>query len=285
MKIVIVRDDAIPEALEELFAQSDSGDDYQTMELSRFIALHGLSYDALSGRFLATGADSPAINADLVIDRVVEVTKLTCVAIGGAAPPPFRGQVLQAYESLLTCYRRPQTTGHYSTVGTLVPLFTQWAMVQQTLPWVRVPDYKYGYGPEEVHADDFAQPVYKTPFDFYDWRPNDAPTGIPNDIFVVDRPPGMPMLTFFGGHRVATRSLVDGQRVDPVTMAKLKDVTLLIANRFDAYIGEILWFVDEAKITFAAFSHRLDAAKRFPETAELVAGALTESMTAMPKDG
>lgn len=269
MNIVIVKDDAIPEALEELLPAHSHGGRYRVVLLSRFIAMHGLQFDEASGRFLGAGDNGgeALADVDLVVDRVVEVSRQTCVAVAGAGiQPPARGQLLQAYQSLLARYRRPRAGGEcYSTVGTLVPLFAQWAIVRRMLPWLRVPEYKYGYGPEPVDAGDFLRPIYKTPFDFYDWRPNRAPEGIPNDRFVVERPAGDPTLTFFCGHRAATRALTDSDRIDASMALRLADATTLLADRFGAWMGEVLWFVDGDSIVFAAFSHRLDAGKRFPE--------------------
>lgn len=279
MKVLIVKDDAIPEALEGLLKAGDNAESFEILPISRFITLHGYRYDSASGRFISDAAVARTLEANLLVDRVVEVTQQSCLALaGGGAPTLFRGQVLHVYQMLLRRYLRlGESQGCYATVGTLVPLFTQWGMVNKTLPWLKVPDYKYGYGPEVIDASEFERPVYKTPFDLYDWRPNAAPEGIPDDSFVVNRPEGTPMLLFFCGRQVAARCLSDGSLVDKQLVSRMRDTVLLIADKFSAFMGETLWFMHGDTMTFAAFSHRLDAAKRFPETRDLFLDAVEVS--------
>src|SRR4029077_15948437 len=206
MNVTVVRDDATPDALENLITSLD-GTSSSVIFLSEFILSNGYRYNGENGRFIPTArtdVHAGSLAPPMLLNRVVEISTYSCSRLADEISAPTRGLVSELYSRLLARYPQPYCPEiSYSTVGKLVPLFTQWSMVTKGIPGVRVPIFKYGYGPEKISAEDLANPIYKSPFNFYEWRPNDPPEGVTMDTFVVDRPKGEPLLGMMCGRHTA----------------------------------------------------------------------------------
>jgi hypothetical protein len=280
MTVLMVRDDAIPD-LDDVLLKSYGPEASQVCLLSEFISAHGYRYDSTAGRFVADqerSTNALPSKPCLLVNRVVEVSTQTCTTLADGSFLPMRGQVNHVYERILSRYDQPYSSVHcYSTTGKLVPLFTQWRMAKDKMPWLEVPEYRYGYGPEIIDTSGLRAPIYKTPFNLYDWRPNSPPEGIPFDSFVVDRPKGDPLIAFFCGDHIAMRWLADGRSVSAEIVEKLTNSVRMIKEIFSAFLGESLWFIDGENTVFACFSHRLSAAQRYPDTVDLFRAALNDA--------
>ena len=279
MHFLIVRDDSIPDAF--YAAAADGIELCRELKISEFLLSHGCHYDNDSGCFQVDGPvakDIEILKIGLLINRVVEVSKESCLNLANRGIAPSRGQVNHAYSILLKMYSQaPAQLQQYSTVGTLVPLFTQWRMIQNHISGISTPDYRYGYGPEIIDAEGFLRPIYTTPFHLYDWRPNSPMIDPPNDTFIIERPLGDPLLAFFCGDHVSMRWIAEGSPADKALPDGFGDIVLSVKDIFGAWAGESLWFVDSDRITFASFSHRLSAAQQYgPELSELVCLGLSD---------
>jgi hypothetical protein len=251
----LILDDKIGDPIADLLLKRPI-DDIQIIDLSRFLSECGVKSDN-RGR-LSIG--SSALRPVSVIDRVVEISPATVEAIGGPDTVLQRGQVFAAYQALISPVVELSVRRQYTCLGKLVPLPTQWHLVQKRLPQTHIPKFIYGYGPVKVDTTELLSPIHKSPFDLYAWKPNKRPEGMPWDELVVDRPKGRPFLSFQLGGELIVEPL-DGGSCDNVhDMISPLFPTLL--EVFAAEIGEALWFVDGRSITFAAFSHFLAGAAK-----------------------
>lgn len=208
--------------------------------------------------------ERPPISSDSykVLDRVVSISSRTVGLIRANSPTISKGQISLAYEKFLSDSGVTPAKGRcYSTVGKLLPLTSQWSLVKTNLINLMVPKYVHSYGSEPVGNHGFSNPIYKSPFDLYSWKTNTKqPEKETIDEFIVDRPIGSPLLSYFLGKIVTVKHLNAELRISSSTEATIRSLTADIAEIFDAKAGEVLWFCDDSNLTFAAFSHHLSAA-------------------------
>ncbi len=219
-----------------------------------------------------------------VIDRVIEISGETIRNLGDRSGMLTRGIVSHAYQTLLSDVLgvKPRKSG-YSTVGNLVPLFTQWRIVREAVPEVDVPDFLYGYGPEEVDVSDMRDPLFKSPFDIYNWRQSVPPGEEAFDVFVVDKPVGRPILSYFLFGEIHVHDLHDPATGPGSGLgARIRSATSRIAPAFRGDMGEMLWFANETSLVFAAYSHVLNAASRLPSIDAAVRHVVDSGLTFGP---
>ena len=276
MLITIVKDDHLSDQFAGALGIGPNSTLATQYILSDFITSHGLQYDHISGRFTAT-KEVPHHGSTLLINRVVEISRETCEHLADQSWVPTRGQVSQAYQRIIRRYAEPgNVKALYSTLGTLVPLFAQWRMVEHEIPTVRVPTYKYGYGPEIIDTTEIVSPIHTTPFHLYDWRVNAPMEGVPNDTFVIERPAGLPLVSFFCGDYVGMQWVDASTPVSNDLATAVRAATDLARHLFTGFTGEILWFVEGSVITFASFSYAITASSRSAEYTDLAFSALRD---------
>ncbi len=256
MTTFLVFDDKVGDPIADVLIKRPI-DDIEMVELSKFLLRFGVANDGPCR--LIVSPDS--IRPKSVIDRVIEISPATIEAVGGAGTPLQRGQVYAAYEELISGAMELSCDRQYTSLGKLVPLPTQWLLVRQRLPQVDVPAFVYGYGPETTDTTGFDQPIFKSPFDLYGWKPNKRPTGLIWDELVVDRPTGRPLLSYQLGGELVVEAF-DGESVSARLTESITTLFPIVLDVFAARVGEALWFVGDGSITFAAFSHFLAGAAR-----------------------
>jgi hypothetical protein len=264
---MIIVDDAADDALAGLARNSEAVDrGIEVVRLSDFLHQEGFEFDERLGGLRRSGpvTETGGRHQGPILDRVIEISNRSLANLDGRAGILWRGQASAAYQQALEEHRALRAGElAYSTVGQLLPLPTQWRIVAENFPEVGIPAYKHGYGPELVPADNFARPVFKSPFDLYSWKPNERPEGVVWDQFIVDAPDGFPILSYFLGAAAVTASLRPGApEPSPAVAARLADFTLRIGAIFNAGVGEVLWFLDGETMVFGGFSHLLAAARR-----------------------
>jgi hypothetical protein len=172
----------------------------ELLELSRFLTKAGIAFNRDSG-YLAWDQDILAQNfpdyrSRDICNRVVSISKQTPRVLDGNTeilPPSL---VLHSFALVLKQFRHVWgEPGKYSSVGDLLPLNLQWHVFKSRIIDIATPNFAYGFGFAKLDTNDFLQPIWKSPFDFYNWKPND---GGQNEIhpFVVDRPAGYPILLY-----------------------------------------------------------------------------------------
>jgi hypothetical protein len=258
MSTVLVLDDAVGDPLADVLMRFPL-DGLSIAQLSDFLKSNGVAYDEPTGR-LVSHANSVA-GPDRVIDRVVEISPLAIENLSGAKSSLQRGQVYAAYEELMATTETPDEGRQYTGLGKLVPLPTQWFIIAENLPHVATPSFRYGYGPEVINADGLHEPIHKSPFDLYTWKPNERVEGFIWDDFIVSRPAGRPFLTYKLNDNVKIDAL-DGGGASPAHDDLLMRLTVDVLDLFSARIGEILWFIEDDRPVFAAFSHFLAGAAK-----------------------
>jgi hypothetical protein len=139
--------------------------------------------------------------------------------------------------------------GMYSLCGDYLPLYLQWQKVKENLSECLTPNYQYAFGSVPPKIDGFVAPIFKTVFDFRTWKAN-APPKRHWHTFVVDRPAGNPVVAVVIGGRVffsVTLSIELQQR--------LNNYSIVIGKSFGSAFCEILYFISDNNICFAAHSH------------------------------
>lgn len=140
--------------------------------------------------------------------------------------------------------------GQYSLCGHYLPLYLQWSQALDACPWLRVPRYTYAFGSVAPDVSDFSRVIYKSPYDFRSWKPNEPP-GFWWHTFAVERPAGAPILAVV----IGGETLVQGDDIGEDVRSVVLDSAPVICRTFGSTFGEILYFADETGVTFAAFSH------------------------------
>lgn len=267
MRKIVVSDDFVGDPLTDVVADMEDPGELQYICISDFLKSEGFSYDSdLADLYRNEGFDRQTFGT-MILDRVVELSPKTVDKIGEAEGLLQRGQILSRYRELLEHYGTPRPEMRYSTVGRLHPLPTQWHIIDEAGLPIEMPAYRYGYGPTPINADDFQTPVFKSAFDLYKWKPNEPPNDEqPWDQFAVDVPPGNPILTyFFGGDQYLACLRENYAEPSDRTRSELFALMSRIRKLFgEPQCGEILWYVDDDRYTFAAFSHFLSGSSMSP---------------------
>ena len=145
--------------------------------------------------------------------------------------------------------RSSARTGLYGLCGDYLPLYLQWKQVRALDLSLETPRYDYAFGVLPPATDGFANTVYKSPFDLRAWRPNEPPEHNWH-TFVVEKPAGLPVVA-----TVVNKTVLLNQELDQEREQRLRTASYAISRLFGSVFGEILYFVDDDKITFAVFSH------------------------------
>lgn len=241
-------------------ADLDQGSEFKYLCISDFLEEEGFSYDSDIADLTREEPRIAGTSERRILDRVVELSPKTVDKIGKSDGALQRSQILSRYRELLEQYGTPAPKMRYSTIGRLHPLPTQWHIISQAGLPIETPTYIYGYGPTPIETTKLRSPVFKSAFDLYKWKANTLPADEnPWDQFAADVPLGNPILTYFLGPAQYLACLREGD-VEPSdeTRAELFALMSKIRNLFGApQCGEILWYIDDGRYTFAAFSHFL----------------------------
>lgn len=261
MSAILVLDDAVGDPIADVLTRHPI-DGLAIVQLSDFLKASGVAYDEDSGRLTKLSLKDGT--HDRVLDRVVEISPLAIENFAGGKSSLQRGQLYSAYEELMAETETLSERRQYTGLGKLVPLPTQWFIIAKNLPHVATPSFRYGYGPEVIDAEGLREPIHKSPFDLYTWKPNERAEGFIWDDFIVSRPAGRPFLAYRLNERVIIEAL-DGGEIDPGSCSDIANLTVEALDLFSANIGEVLWFLDGDRPVFAAFSHFLAGAAKSPQ--------------------
>ena len=261
MSAILVLDDAVGDPIADVLTRHPI-DGLAIVPLSDFLKASGVAYDEDSGRLTKLSLKDGTY--DRVLDRVVEISPLAIENFAGGKSSLQRGQLYSAYEELMAETETLSERRQYTGLGKLVPLPTQWFIIAKNLPHVATPSFRYGYGPEVIDAEGLREPIHKSPFDLYTWKPNERAEGFIWDDFIVSRPAGRPFLAYRLNERVIIEALDSGE-IDPGSCSDLANLTGEALDLFSANIGEVLWFLDGDRPVFAAFSHFLAGAAKSPQ--------------------
>ena len=147
--------------------------------------------------------------------------------------------------------------GLYGLCGDYLPLYLQWKRVRATNLNVKLPRYDYAFGSLRPDVKDFVTTVYKSPFDLRTWRPNSPPEQDWH-TFVVERPKGSAVIAI-----LVNNSVLLNTELDSKTAELVRHYSRELGHLFGSCFGEILYFIEDDIITFAAFSHIVS--KQFSE--------------------
>jgi hypothetical protein len=262
MATTIVVDDGFRSSAADLIlATLTSQGPAELLELSSFLTKAGVTFDRASGYLVwdeATLRQSfPDYNSRNICNRVISISKQTPRALDGNTgilPPAV---VLDSFALVLRQFPHVWgKPGKYSAVGHLLPLNLQWQLFKSRVIDIATPNFAYGFGFARPDTNLFRQPIWKSPFDFYGWKPNEREqSGI--HPFVVDRPAGYPVLLYFVGESAEIFTISGREQIQGPVRMRIFDCVRALRGMFEASMGEALFFVDEDRLTFAAFSHHL----------------------------
>lgn len=248
----------------------------EVVSLSDFLVEAGVNFDGNSGNlhwdqavFHTQFPDAPARR---ICNRVVGISMETVTALDEHQEVLSSNLVFHSYARILQEFAQVWgVPGIYSPVGNLLPLNLQWHRFNTKISDIGTPRFVYGFGFQKVDVHDFQQPIWKSPFDLYGWKPAEELNVNRIHPFVVDRPVGDPLVLYFAGDSAEVFALGPQRDVDERTKERLIQCTGEIKNMFGAFMGEALFFADEKRLTFAAFSHYLKTSigdTRLPEVLE-----------------
>ena len=147
-------------------------------------------------------------------------------------------------------------TGAPGVSSSLLPLPTQWLRIKQRDPGLAIPQFAYGFGQQLPGLSGLKRPVRRTIWSIFDWRPEQDPSEVDGPhAFFVDRPDGEPVLIYYFGDSYQVVHMGDVIDIPPEKIATLMSN---VREVFKSATGEILTFVVDNEITFAAFSPHME---------------------------
>jgi hypothetical protein len=233
----------------------------EVVNLSAFLTEAGVKFSPDSGHLIWDKATLyerfPDARSRRICNRVVSISRGTPGALDGQQAILSPNLVFYSYAMVLKEFQHVWgLPGMYSPVGNLLPLNLQWRLFGSKIRDIETPKFAYGFGFTKLDIHDFHQPLWKSPFDLYGWKLEEMKQ---NQIhpFVVDRPKGNPVFLYFVGNSADVFTLGSGREVDEATKIRLIQCASPIKDMFGAFMGEALFFADQGRLTFAAFSHYL----------------------------
>lgn len=147
--------------------------------------------------------------------------------------------------------------GLYALTGDLLPMNLQWKLIDSKKIELDTPQFEYIFGVEnskdsfDLKSEKF---IKKDPFNIYDWK-KDTKSLEEWHPFYVKIPDGIPIVCSFVEDDCVLFKL-DGYESHNKTLGKfIANHLASIRQLFHLHAGEILFFVDDMKITFGAISH------------------------------
>lgn len=254
MHLTVVHDDFQEDRIANLLCALGSSSvlDISGCRLSEFLLNNGFYFDQATSIFRVRDNNFKVAPNALLLSRVVDVSPQTVSRILGEGSGLFKGQVLWALQSASARYRNVcSTNGLYSSVGTVLPLPTQWAIFDEmNLPGI-TPKYIYSYGSGIFDISTFEKPIIKSTYDYYNWKPGKYSDEM-FDRFAVEQPSGNPVITYVSPTHEWHVPLNGSFQVPNELISKLARG---VWDAFGGLLLEILWFVDKESVTFGCASH------------------------------
>lgn len=134
--------------------------------------------------------------------------------------------------------------------GGCYPLTQQWKIVKERMSQaLTLPDLYVG--PIELLPTDWhQQAIFTHPYHFYYWKETPFDGKDRNNVFAFKKPKGKPVLASIIGDNVALCKPEEIPELQEAVQEQLKETALQISQTFKYPIAEILFFLEEAEITF-----------------------------------
>ncbi len=188
-----------------------------------------------------------------VVNRVVEIGSVAATTLDGNTQILHPNVVLGTYSRILSTAEKVFGAPDRFPACQVLPINMQWHCLRRAGVTVRTPEFAYALSAVEPDVSRFANPVQKDPFDIYNWRAQAAAKLSNSNRFVVDRPAGRPIISYFTGGVTHGFSLT-GEEISEKTRASIDALTRDVARALAAFMGEILLFEDGGELTFGALS-------------------------------
>ena len=270
MEIYIIYDEELVDPTINFISSNKLFDNIHAVTVSQLIKDFGYHFDNNTGVFTNDNRKIPYKRNVCFINRAIEISHKTMTNLKYDGCQPCRGHINNVLENILCDYSTliDRNNIQYSTVGILIPLFTQWQIIKLSINNIHFPEFKHASGFESIDFSEFTRAVHKEPHELYNWKPNKKPDEIKYNQFVVNRPSGNPFISFFCGTHANVNSIGVTQKLTHELKDRILTYTKLISKIFNCVIGECLWFIDGQKITFASFSHYYTSINHFPKAAK-----------------
>lgn len=257
--LLVISDDGRDDRISELFGSDVSlgSFDVRVCTLSNFLKERGFRLKRNPFGISMLVRDASVYNEDklIVLSRVIGITDTTIDALSEGSARLQRGQVLWALNLALNGYKNKLSkSGLYSTVGSVLPLPTQYALIKKFQIPANVPKFSclafFEALPSEMQGRDL---IVKSPFDFYHWKPGIYNGGV--DKVVLTRPAGIPVVTYIMGDRCWNVSLGSAILPEGEVLDEMSGMARRVRQIFGGFMLEILWFVYDKSVTYACSSH------------------------------
>lgn len=167
-----------------------------------------------------------------------------------------------ALEAFPVCFTKP---GAFGLSGNRFSLPRQWEIVRQSQLLLEVPNYYLG---NMNFSELEGEVIYSRPSNFYYWKPNSNLKDQTDFAFI--KPKGIPIIACVLGNFIEFFFYDLNQKISEDVNCLLKDFSIKLLEIFKHSIAEILFFVDDGKITFGMISNVPYASKTKPWFSNLV---------------
>lgn len=248
--------DAAADSIKAVLSKSGTS---EIRTLSEFLLDAGVHVDEESGYLTKHDVEFGRRYGDqyAVCNRVVDISEKTMSVLDGTRDILKPNFVLTAYAHLLQ--EMPKVWGALTPypAGKSLPLYLQWRAFAAHVRDIETPRFAYAFGAEEPTIGEFREPLWKSPFDLYNWEVADGASRPDVHAFVVDKPLGRPVVAYFSGDVSDAFDLSLIGELDEAIKLRLTTCMTTIREAFKSFMGESLFFIDEGRIVFGAFSQFL----------------------------
>ena len=245
--------------------------------LSKFLLDAGVHFDKETGYLIEDDTDS-SLRARLedvsICNRVVGVSDETALILDSHTEVLKRNMVLAAFARILSVAPKVWGAVEPYPASQLLPLNLQWRMIDKLATNFATPRFEYAFGGEVPNTSGFRQPLWKDPFELYNWESGEQEKSSVH--FVVEKPRGNPAIVYFVGTCAEVFALPSFENAANSIRSLLVDVVPMLRQVFRTFMGEALFFVDDSHVVFAALSRYLKTATNHSRFKELVNAGLTQ---------
>jgi hypothetical protein len=167
-------------------------------------------------------------------------------------------------------------TGIKGASRSLLPLSTQWFLLERAVASVKTPVFAYAFGGAEPDIKEIVSPLQKSVWSLFDWRDEGHISEQERQWhrFVVDRPTGVPVICYF-----VNSALEEAEDIDfilprgetEIDRGRFADLAQAVARIFRSELGEFLTYVEEdGALRFHAFSPGLETAAQRGEFSKIL---------------
>ena len=219
------------------------------------------------------GALSERIRGMPVVNRLFSFEGTACLDKLAGARVNERWLHARLDSLLASASALAHDTGVRGISRSLLPLNAQWFCMRTAQDAVSIPHFSYATGFEESNNEGLGDPMQKSIWSLFDWKTERhlLPSEARRHRFFVDRPRGMPLISFFAGKQ--SPGWVFPRETTPFDHHALNIAVQAARRVFMSDVGEMLFYVQpDGSLVFHAFSPHLLSAAKTPGFSAYISG-------------